>query len=386
MKMIIEITYELFQVILPEQMYGVIKNVGHLNKEPILYGDPNLLKIGQLYYTNAGLNVYSILRLVSVSPTTYYFEPVESIDGEVFNDIENNGFGISEQELNKVRKIGKLFNKPIYTGDINLIDNGNYYYHKGFPFLTTVTKDKYNTIGIMFGTNLIEFKNLSGSKKFVDLALPSGTLWDTENLKISNQNQSYFAWGDVTSHDETFSFNQSDYTRFGSFPNYNKYNNTDKKTTLELVDDAVNVNKGANNKTSWHMPSVAQVQELLDNTTHERVPNYKDTGVSGTLLTSKNNGKKIFFPDSGLIHDGNSEGGPACYLWTNQLDYNDTYVNATCVLIDENGVDVITDMERYTGMQVRGVIGNITSETESKETKNSKETSNEDDADFTIKS
>jgi len=125
---------------------------------------------------------------------------------------------------------------------------------------------------------------------------------------------------------------------------------------------------------------------LLDNTTHERVPNYKDTGVSGTLLTSKNNGKKIFFPDSGLIHDGNSEGGPACYLWTNQLDYNDTYVNATCVLIDENGVDVITDMERYTGMQVRGVIGNITSETESKETKNSKETSNEDDADFTIKS
>jgi len=77
-------------------MYGVIKNVGHLNKEPILYGDPNLLKIGQLYYTNAGLNVYSILRLVSVSPTTYYFEPVESIDGEVFNDIENNGFGISE--------------------------------------------------------------------------------------------------------------------------------------------------------------------------------------------------------------------------------------------------------------------------------------------------
>lgn len=37
---------------LPEQLYGTIKRVGILNKEPILYGDVNLLKPNDLYYIN----------------------------------------------------------------------------------------------------------------------------------------------------------------------------------------------------------------------------------------------------------------------------------------------------------------------------------------------
>lgn len=37
---------------LPEQLYGTIKRVGILNKEPILYGDVNLLKLNDLYYIN----------------------------------------------------------------------------------------------------------------------------------------------------------------------------------------------------------------------------------------------------------------------------------------------------------------------------------------------
>ena len=158
----IPITYD--QIILPEQMYGIIKKIGYLNKEPILYGDPNLLKIGQLYYLNGGIDFpdhYDVYRLARIESNTYYFETAEFIEQKVATEIANDGFSISEQELNTVRKIGRIFNKPIYTGDVNLLDNGSYYYHKSFPLLTTVAKDDDDSVTIKWGPVFIKFKNLT---------------------------------------------------------------------------------------------------------------------------------------------------------------------------------------------------------------------------------
>jgi len=122
-----------------------------------------------LYYLNGDTESHSIYRLariesISTSDSSgkpdpgagigikppfklkiiiaYHFETVEPIDDKIAAGIASNGFSISEQELNTVRKIGRIFNKPIYTGDVNLLDNGSYYYHKGFPFLTTVAKEE----------------------------------------------------------------------------------------------------------------------------------------------------------------------------------------------------------------------------------------------------
>lgn len=49
---------------LPEQLYGTIKRVGILNKEPILYGDVNLLKPNDLYYISGAKQVYRYVKAI----------------------------------------------------------------------------------------------------------------------------------------------------------------------------------------------------------------------------------------------------------------------------------------------------------------------------------
>lgn len=47
------------------------------------------------------------------------------------------------------------------------------------------------------------------------------------------------------------------------------------------------------------MPTKAEFQELQDNTTITWVENYLGTTINGILLTSENNGLKLFFPAAG---------------------------------------------------------------------------------------
>lgn len=59
---------------LPEQLQGVIKRIGLFKNKPILYGDPNLLKSGQLYCTVFLNQLYQICRFVEANADEYYFE------------------------------------------------------------------------------------------------------------------------------------------------------------------------------------------------------------------------------------------------------------------------------------------------------------------------
>lgn len=88
---------------------------------------------------------------------------------------------------------------------------------------------------------------------FVDLGLPSGTLWATMNVGASKPSDYglYFQWGDtqgctadqIEKEDgkKRFSKDWSDY-KFGVSPNFTKY--TTPGATLDLEDDAANVHMG----------------------------------------------------------------------------------------------------------------------------------------------
>ena len=94
---------------------------------------------------------------------------------------------------------------------------------------------------------------------YVDLDLPSGTLWATMNVGASKPSDAgfYFQWGDTQGYtadqvglgegQKKFASDWSDY-KFGVYPNFSKYNTVG--ATLELADDAANVNMGGD----WHMP------------------------------------------------------------------------------------------------------------------------------------
>ena len=183
----------------------------------------------------------------------------------------------------------------------------------------------------------------------VDLGLPSGTLWATCNVGASSPEEygNYYAWGELS---EKSDYSWETYI-FGTSGNLTKYD-ADGKTELELEDDVAHAVMGGN----WHMPTEAQCQELIDNTTSAWTSNYNGTGVAGAVLTSTANTNSIFLPAAGL-YDGTSRRyvGSDWLLWSSGLDPYD-HDDAITLYIKYNDIYMSNSNRRY-GYIVRGVIG-----------------------------
>ena len=147
--------------------------------------------------------------------------------------------------------------------------------------------------------------------EWVDLGLPSGTLWATMNVGASSPEDygDYFAWGETEPKDY---YDWSTYKWCnGSESTMTKYC-SDNKTELEPEDDAAHVNWGP----SWRMPTTEQYKELVENCTWTwRTRN----GVDGRLVTGPN-GNTIFLPAAGRRWSGNLyDAGYWSYYWSRTL-------------------------------------------------------------------
>ena len=153
----------------------------------------------------------------------------------------------------------------------------------------------------------VQYQNGHG---YVDLGLPSGTLWATCNIGASKPEDfgNYFAWGETTGYDEGkrefddehYKFLKKKWGLLGSKWIYTKYCDdkkygiVDKKRFLDDEDDAAFVLSGKD----WRMPTAEQVRELInENNTSCKYVN--QNGVKGLLITSKTNGNSIFLPRAG---------------------------------------------------------------------------------------
>lgn len=137
---------------------------------------------------------------------------------------------------------------------------------------------------------------------WVDLGLPSGTIWATSNVGAETPEAygHYVSWGE-SEPKESYDF--VDYVLFDeSVPCITKYCTTDQyyspsdgRTWLQPEDDAASVIWGK----KWQMPSSEQFEELINSeyTTSERV---NQNGASGLLVTSLINGNSIFLPTGGM--------------------------------------------------------------------------------------
>ena len=145
--------------------------------------------------------------------------------------------------------------------------------------------------------------------EYVDLGLPSGTLWATYNIGASKPEGygNYYAWGE-TSTKSIYSWNSYQHAKWyknkdGRYINLIKYCNNselgdngefiDNLLSLEENDDAAVRNWGS----GWHIPSREQWEELLENTTNKWT---MKNGVKGRLFTSKKNGYTLFLPVAGI--------------------------------------------------------------------------------------
>lgn len=165
-----------------------------------------------------------------------------------------------------------------------------------------------------------------GGHEYVDLGLPSGTLWATCNIGASTPEEygDYFAWGETVPKEE-YSWENYKYckandvslTKYCSSYEYGYNGFTDNKTVLELVDDAAYLNWG----TRWCMPSLEQMLEIINNCDKiESVYN----GQAGYKIIGPN-ANSIFLPYAGYkqySYDNyeNSKG----YYWASTYSHKNT--------------------------------------------------------------
>ena len=144
---------------------------------------------------------------------------------------------------------------------------------------------------------------------YVDLDLPSGTLWATCNVGANRPQDAgyYFAWGETTGHGDDVTdgywFDWENYqwsepsgqelffTKYCSNSSSGKDGFTDGKLVLDPEDDAAYVNWGS----QWCTPTKEQLDELLNECT------WTATSVGGVdgYEVKGSNGNTIFLPDTG---------------------------------------------------------------------------------------
>ena len=234
--------------------------------------------------------------------------------------------------------------------------------------LCTITCAATDGSGVSATCEVTVIKDESGSingRNYVDLGLPSGTLWATCNVGASSPEDYgyYFAWGETEPYDVNGSkttFNWSSYKWCkGSYDTMTKYCTnsgygydgfTDGKTELDVNDDAAYVNWGP----AWRMPSKEEFPELI-NSNYTTTTWTTQNGVYGRKITSKSNGNSIFLPAAGYrsscsLYDAGSGGN----YWSRSLYESDPYY-ARYLYFGSSDIYTYYDYGRYYGFSVRPV-------------------------------
>ncbi len=195
-------------------------------------------------------------------------------------------------------------------------------------------------------------------QSYVDLFLPSRTLWATCNIGASSPEDygDYFAWGETEGYnDGKTNFNWITYKwGNGSSDSLTKYNTRsnygviDNKTELDLEDDAAYVNWGA----EWHMPSLEQFRELI-NSSYTTTEWMTQNGVIGLKITSKTNGNSIFLPAAGFREFKLFDAGLCCSYWSRTL-YTSSPLNACDLYCNSSDVSMGSSFRLY-GRSIRPV-------------------------------
>ncbi len=213
----------------------------------------------------------------------------------------------------------------------------------------------------------------------VDLGLPSGTKWANMNVGAVAETDygTYFAWGETigytvsgitataaANNQKTTAHSWANYW-WGSESTLTKYvpeaeatsnglnGFYDNKTQLELANDAARVNWGGN----WRMPTKAEFQELLDNTTRSAwQTNYNGvSGCNGYVFISKTDvTKSIFLPAAGY-RDFTSVSSQGTYgdYWSSSL--REDFPSRAWSLYLGSSNAYVSSYFRYGGFSVRAV-------------------------------
>lgn len=207
-----------------------------------------------------------------------------------------------------------------------------------------------------------ETEGITGGHAWVDLGLPSGTLWATMNVGATKPEEygNYYAWGETTIFGKTdYSWatykwcegSENTITKYCTESSYGYNGFTDGLTELLPGDDAASVNWGE----SWQMPSIEQLVELI-NSLYTTTEWTQENGVNGIKITSMSNGNSIFLPAPGYrcgtsLHEAGSSG----VYWSRSLLSGYTSLSAYMLSFNSRFFRTDASFYRYYGQSVRPV-------------------------------
>ena len=230
-----------------------------------------------------------------------------------------------------------------------------------------------NPIGSATWKNLA--KQLVPARLYVDMGLPSGTLWAKRNIDVTQPDGfaaseeqyecSFFSWGNVEGHNPTSS---SSFSYDWGSGNDGPYASTpgasltgDIPTNMQY--DSAMASIGA----PWRMPTTTEFAELFNSsytdyidyngnvlTGTDKLTSLGASHIQGILLRSKANGNRIFFPCSG------NGGGSS---WYNRGSYGLYWSSSLASATDGRGLYFYSggvypqdNNYRFLGFAVRAVL------------------------------
>jgi len=161
---------------------------------------------------------------------------------------------------------------------------------------------------VMIGLMLCMMEKMNvkaqSNHSYVDLGLPSGSLWATCNVGANSPEEygDYFAWGETEPKDyydwSTYQYcngSNTTLTKYCDNSSYGYNGFIDNLAVLLPEDDAATANWGMD----WRMPTKQEWEELYNNTTNTwTILN----GVNGRIFTASN-GNTLFLPAAGFRYE-----------------------------------------------------------------------------------
>lgn len=195
--------------------------------------------------------------------------------------------------------------------------------------------------------------NIDNGHEYVDLGL--SVKWATCNVGATKPEEygNYYAWGELK---QKKTYKKSNYkfaiNMKGVVNEYSKYNEHDRKTTLEPIDDVATQTLGE----QWRMPTDAECKELIKNCTLTWTDDYNGTGVAGRIVTSKINGNYIFLPAAGYRYGCLEGAGHSGSYWSSSI-YDEYTCYVRCLFLFSDDM-FFHHNKRYFGYSIRPVLSN----------------------------
>lgn len=209
-------------------------------------------------------------------------------------------------------------------------------------------KKHYSFIVALLLTSAIP--DMHAEMEFVDLGLPSGTLWANMNVGASSEEEGglFLSWGETEAKTDyswaTYKWCDGTQSIMTKYVVDEQYGQVDGKTVLDPEDDAAATGENIGS------PTIEEFNELLDKNnctwTLETINDRKGARVTGP------NGNSIFLPACGFMTGTRlSTNNTAGCFWTNTLTTTQAryYYNAHVVRVGISRTSISIDARDHNG-------------------------------------